>query len=220
MYITKNRTSEVLLLCITILLLHVASAFHDFVLIPYVTHRLSDPYAAFVEPVWKLLFWITPAFLYMKYVNQSDPLMYLKLNKNIGKGIIWGLTVSLIFVPGILYNHLFQGIPFHLDFGLGGWLNTVLLVGLVEEIPFRGFVFQELDELLGFWKASIISSLLFVTLHIPYWISLGKPLFPYITNNSIYIFIFAFALCFILKRSGSLWSCIIIHSVNDFVSML
>lgn len=116
------------------------------------------------------------------------------------------------------YRFFLQRIPInHLSFGT--WLNMVVLVGFFEEIPTRGLVFQKLDEFLGFWPASLLGSFWFVCLHLSYWISIGKPLasFPF---TALYIFVLACLLCFILKRSGSLWGCIIIHSLNDLLSLI
>ena len=68
--------------------------------------------------------------------------------------------------------------------------NSVLvisiLVGFFEEIPFRGFILQKLQERFDFWTAVVISSLLFVGAHIPGWIMLGS-LTAY---NAGYIFAF------------------------------
>jgi membrane protease YdiL (CAAX protease family) len=72
----------------------------------------------------------------------------------------------------------------------GTWLNMIVRVGFFEEIPCRGLVFQKLNELLGFWPASLLGSFVFVCLHVPYWISLGTPLFSY-PYTALYIFEFA-----------------------------
>jgi uncharacterized protein len=95
----------------------------------------------------------------------------------------------------------------------------IVRVGFFEEIPCRGLVFQKLNELLGFWPASLLGSFVFVCLHVPYWISLGTPLFSY-PYTALYIFVFAWLLCFVLKRSGSLWGCIIIHGLNGLLSLI
>jgi membrane protease YdiL (CAAX protease family) len=102
-----------------------------------------------------------------------------------------------------------SGNPDQSAFGFGAWLDMVVLVGFVEEIPFRGLVFQKLNEFMGFWPASLLGSFLFVCLHLP--------TSPY---TALYIFVFAWMMCVVLKRSGSLWGCIIIHSLNDLLSLV
>jgi membrane protease YdiL (CAAX protease family) len=32
------------------------------------------------------------------------------------------------------------------------------------------------------------------------------------------VFLFGVAMCYVLKRSGSLWSCILVHSTYDFTA--
>lgn len=156
--------------------------------------------------------------LYITYVNQCNPLAYLKLTANIGKGLLWALAGCIWFTLAISYRHFFQGLPFN-HLGFDTWLNMIILVGFFEEIPMRGLVFQKLNEFMGFWQASLLSSFLFVCLHFPYWISIGKsPL--YFLSAGLYIFVFACILCFVLKRSGSLWACIIIHGLNDLLSLI
>jgi len=65
-----------------------------------------------------------------------------------------------------------------------------LLIGIIEEIPYRGFMLQKLAERLGFWRANLITSLLFLAIHLPGWIAL------------------------------QLWAPILTHSANDFLSFV
>src|SRR5690348_1241365 len=67
-----------------------AASIRDFFVIPFVTHSLVGISAMFVEPLYKLLFWIVPTFLYIKYVLDANPLTYLKLTVNVRRGISWG----------------------------------------------------------------------------------------------------------------------------------
>ncbi len=220
MFLAKTRSAEIPLFIAYILLLHVSNAVFDFVVGPYATHHINNPYLeALVGPVWTVIFWILPTFLYIIYVNQCNPFTYLRLTTNIGKGLLWALAGSLWFVLGLCYRHFLQGIPINLHLGFGTWLNMIVLVGFFEEIPLRGLVFQKLNEFMSFWQESLLGSFLFVCLHIPYWISIGKPLFSF-PSTALYIFVFAFILCFVLKRSGSLWGCIIIHGLNDLLSLI
>src|SRR5450631_2075690 len=199
MFLTKTRNLEIPLFIGYILLLHIASAVSDFVIDPYMAQHSINPYfIALFGPLWKLVFWILPTFLYIIYVNQCNPFTYLKLTTSIRKGLLWALAGILWFTLTTCYRHFLQGLPINLNLGFDTWLNVVLLVGFFEEIPFRGLVFQKLHEYMGFWPASLLASFLFVSLHLPYWFSLGKPL-SYYPYNALYIFVFAFIMCFILK---------------------
>src|SRR5262249_43329197 len=69
-----------------------------------------DPYLntnlllIFVEPLSKLLFWLLPSYLYLRYVEHEDPIAYLKLNTNMGRSILWGTLVALLIVGLILID--------------------------------------------------------------------------------------------------------------------
>ncbi len=91
--------------------------------------------AALVEPLWKLLFWIAPTFLYIRFVEGQNPLTYLKLTANILKGLLWGLAGIAFFIV-VELSLILRHAP-HLPSGVDTWLDVLLLVGLLEEIPFR-----------------------------------------------------------------------------------
>lgn len=221
MFLAKTSRAEIPWFIAYVLLLFASNIVSDlivwpYVVMPYITNPYLEP---LVSALWKFVFWIIPTFLYLIYVNQCNPLTYLKLTTNIGKGLLWALAGCLWFALALSYRHVLQGSPINLNLGFGAWLNMVVLVGFFEEIPMRGLVFQKLSEFLGFWPASLLGSFLFVCLHISYWIRIGKSLssFPY---TALYIFVFAWILCFVLRRSGSLWACIIIHGLNDLLSLV
>jgi hypothetical protein len=53
------------------------------------------------------------------------------------------------------------------------WLLQLVLSPLLEELLFRGFVMKELLALLPVYLAIALTSLLFVGVHLPYWLSHG-----------------------------------------------
>ena len=93
-------------------------------------------------------------------------------------------------------------------------LSTTWLIGFIEEVPFRGFILQKLEERVGHALAVMTSSLLFLAIHLPGWISLNT-LRP---EKGVTIFIVGVVLAVIFKYSGSLWSAIIAHTSNNFIA--
>ncbi len=216
----KTRRWEISWLIVYMVLLLASNVAYDFVLRPYFTnHHTNSFLESFIGLTWSVIFWIIPAFLYIVLVNRCHPLMYLKLSTNPGKGLLWIAAGILWFVGALGYRHLLQGRPINLHLGFGTWLNVVMLAGFIEEIPLRGVVFQKLNEFLNFWSAGLISSFVFVCLHVPYWISMGMPLSSFLTT-SLSIFVLALFFCFVLKRSGSLWADMVIHDLNNLLSLL
>lgn len=88
------------------------------------------------------------------------------------------------------------------------WLAVSLLVGLAEELAFRGYPQQALSAGLGFWRAGFITSLLFACAHItnPHESVIGI----------INVFGAGLILCLGLWRTGSLWWPIGYHGGWDF----
>ena len=69
---------------------------------------------------------------------------------------------------------------------------------------------------MNFWVANLLTSLLFVGVHLPGWLSLHLFNWPLATI----FFAFSFAMGVLFKMTRSLWSCIISHDANNFVSFV
>lgn len=161
----------------------------------------------------RLLLWVLPVFLYLRYIDHVNPFEYLKLNQYWKRGILVGLALSLLNFLGILLRF---GLP-HFSMQYMTWnslLSTSLLIGFIEEIPFRGFILQKFQERWYFWLANLFSSLLFLGIHLPGWISLHI----FSLGGMISIFLLGAIFAVVFHYSKSLWSNIIIHSLNDFLS--
>jgi len=168
---------------------------------------------ALVNIAFRLLVWVLPVFLYLRYIDHLDPIEYLKLKQNWKNGIIIGIILSII---NFLGNMLRFGAP-HPSLQSITWnsvLSTSLLIGFIEEIPYRGFILQKLAEQFGFWKANLISSLLFLSIHLPGWISLHL----LSVERVISVFLFGVVMAIVFKYGKSLWGPIITHSLNDFIT--
>ncbi|MBI5842743.1 MAG: CPBP family intramembrane metalloprotease [Chloroflexi bacterium] len=87
-----------------------------------------------------------------------------------------------------------------------GWFLFVgiILAPLVEEIFFRGFLFQGFREKMGWLKAALLSSLIFSASHLD-----PAALIP--------TFVLGFTFSYIFHRTNSLWPGMILHfTVNSF----
>ncbi|WP_438824400.1 lysostaphin resistance A-like protein [Bacillus sp. JJ1533] len=96
----------------------------------------------------------------------------------------------------------------------------MLLVGITEEIVFRGFLLRKLMDSFRFWIANTITSFLFVSIHFPIWFYKGLFEFPYILSSIISVFVMGIIFGFVYKKSNSLWSVIIIHSLYNLLASL
>lgn len=177
--------------------------------------------SAITSAIIKIVVWVIPVILLVKHMEKSNPFTYLGLRHNFRKSLKWTGWVSLafIFYFVVLYFAVFDQ---HIDFEIGfdEWLNTILFVGITEEIVFRGFLLRKLMDSFRFWIANTITSLLFVSIHFPIWFYKGLFEFPYILNSIITVFVLGIIFGFVYKKSNSLWSVIMIHSLYNFLVSL
>jgi CAAX protease family protein len=163
----------------------------------------------------RLLVWVVPVLLYVRYVDGVDPVGYLKLRSRIGRGVALAAVVTAFNVLGTIGRF---GVP-HPSLQRITWhsvLGTSLLVGVIEEIPYRGFMLQKFAERWGFWRGNVVTSALFLAVHVPGWIVLHA----LSVEKIITIYVFGFVMGLLLRYSGSLWAPILSHSANDFLSFV
>jgi membrane protease YdiL (CAAX protease family) len=163
----------------------------------------------------RLLVWVAPVFLYLKYVDGVDPVEYLKLKQHVRRGLI---VAGLLTVANVLGSIARFGLP-HLSADRITWnsvLGTSFMVGFIEEIPYRGFMLQKFGERMNFWLANLLTSTLFLLVHVPGWIALHMLR----ADLAASIFFFGVVMAIAFKYSRSLWAPIVTHSANDFLSFV
>ncbi|OMC82259.1 hypothetical protein BK128_20625 [Viridibacillus sp. FSL H7-0596] len=176
---------------------------------------------AITSAVIKVVIWIIPVLLLVKITEKGVPFSYLGLRHNYINGLKWACWVSLVLISYFVILN-FTILDNNVDFRIGfnEWLNTILLVGITEEIVFRGFLLRKLMDSFKFWIANTITSLLFVSIHFPIWFYKGLFEFPYIFTASLTAFILGIIFGYVYKKSGSLWSVIVIHSLYNLLVSL
>lgn len=202
--------------------------------------------------------------LFITYVERQPVLAYLKLNRHVGRGLLWRLAGSCFYSLQLVFA-LLHRFPFHLQHSFDDWFNGVILVGMIEEIIFRGFLFQQFESLfkanrkpgdrtghelqveevevgedasLWVWMAdwfvywylrafpdwstflaASLSRAIFVAIHFPVWLIYGVPPWIMLTTSLVNV-ILSYLSCALFRISGSLWSSIVLHSLNDLITML
>lgn len=92
----------------------------------------------------------------------------------------------------------------------GRFLAFVFLGPVIEELVFRGYLFQALrHSRLGLWGTLILTSVLFTAIH-------GYQ-YPWITL--LHVFAFSLLLGMARKKTGSLYVPIALHMLNNAVAM-
>lgn len=180
--------------------------------------NLFDPVTrSFISASIKIIIWVIPVLLLVYFVEKKNPISFLSLNTNLKKGFKWAVSITFAMaIYFIIVNMFLMKKEFNLNLGLNVWLNHIILVGIIEEIVFRGFLLKKFMEKHRFGKANVYTSLLFVTIHLPIWFRTGLFHIPTILGTLLFVFLLSLVFGFIYKRTDSLWSVIIIHSFYDF----
>jgi CAAX protease family protein len=163
----------------------------------------------------RLLVWVAPVLVYLRYVDGVEPFDYLKLTRRVGRGVLAALVLTVVNLVGSIARF---GPP-HPTMERITWnsvLGTSILVGFIEEIPYRGFMLQKFAERVGFWRANLITSVLFLAVHLPGWTALHMLR----ADTATSVFIFGVVMAIVFKYSDSLWAPIVTHSANDFLSFV
>ena len=159
----------------------------------------------------RLCTWTLPMLIYLWWQNKNT-FVYLKLQK---LKLLW--TCSFCLIAFGLGSILRGATGLNLSIAPDIWWGVIILVGLSEEVVFRGLILQQVEEMTAsFWTANIVQTVLFALTHVPYWLSQGQS----ITFGLIgFVLVAGFILGLIFKKTKSLWPCMIIHSVNNFCSV-
>lgn len=196
-----------------LILFYLAWAIKELWFIEYI-YMFGEITSPLLEAFVKSMIWIVPVWLYIKYYLSTNPSSYLKMNVNVKKGGLWGIILSLLLgICLISEAFLFNDASFHFSLSFDDYLNTFIMAGLAEEIVFRGLILQELNKRWAFWKSNVITALLFLVIHYPIWIY-NDIIFHF--GSHIYVFFIGLLFGFIFKKTGSLWSVVLVHAFHNF----
>ncbi len=85
------------------------------------------------------------------------------------------------------------------------FLALVVLAPIAEELLFRGYLFGRIREKVGFWKTTLVVSLLFGFVH-QQW------------NVGIDTFVLSLFLSYLRESTGSVWASMMLHGLKNFVA--
>lgn len=210
---SKVKNNDVKSMIGFLLLFYLVWAIKELWLIDYI-YLFGEIISPLLEALVKGIVWIVPTWLYIKYYLHTNSFDYLRMNVNVKKGLFWGVVLSLLvglYFAFETYSINQQSFQFSLSFD--DYLNGILMAGLAEEIVFRGLILQEINKKMAFWKANIVTALLFLVIHYPIWIQ-NEIIFHFGTH--IYVFVLGLLFGFVYKKTGSLWSVIILHALHNF----
>lgn len=156
----------------------------------------------------KLLLWILPAAALLRLSGRS---LWSVLNlRNWRAWLAWGGGLGMLLgATGIIANY-WEGKPlFPTEFS---WplVNVLVTAPLLEEFLMRGAVMENLAMEQPFWKANLVSSLMFVLLHVPGWLFMEAGL-----GGALPVFLISIVLGLAAHRSRSVLGGVIAHFLNN-----
>jgi len=152
-----------------------------------------------------------PVYVILK-LQKLNPISFLKLDSDIIRGISFGMLLGIAFL--IINIMKVRNINRHISYS--DFINTFLAVGIIEEIAFRGYIMQKLKLYMSFITSNVITSLMFMMIHIPISIlTHNVDVF-----NFIQIGILSFIFGYFFEETNSLICPIIMHSLWDLSIVL
>ncbi len=168
----------------------------------------------------KVIVWVSPVFVVILTVEHANIAEFLDL-RHPAQGVRWGLSVGAVLVAvNYLGKTLPSGATLHMPSVTLPFLNAVIVAPIVEEITLRGFVQKRL-ELNGhpFWTANFLTTIVFVTMHIPGWLFNGRVASPVgLLAPMIPIALLSLLFGWTKKRADSLYASIMVHAINNLYS--
>lgn len=170
----------------------------------------------------KAIVWVLPALLAIRVIERESLSRFLELS-HARRGAIGGGVIGLALVAvTFLGKTLPAGTPAHLPSFSLLLLNAVVVAPVVEEITLRGFLLKRL-ELNGwsFWTANVLTTLVFVAMHIPGWTFMGRvPSMGSLAAAMAPLAMLSLLFGWTKRRTQSLYGPITVHAINNLYSAL
>lgn len=129
------------------------------------------------------------------------------------EGALWGFAAISALMGVLAGTHAISlgsaGLGWGRAVGHGLlWGVAFLVVGFFEEFTFRGYALATLTDGIGFWPAALLFSAAFAAVHL---LNSGEA-----TTGVSQVLLIGLFLCFTLRRTGSLWFGIGLHTAWDW----
>jgi membrane protease YdiL (CAAX protease family) len=171
----------------------------------------------------KLALWAAPAAAFVLWVRRDSLRAALRAGAPLWRSlpVVGGLVVA--YLAGVALD-----VARKRDIGLGELGGALAERGattfanampsaFAEEVLFRGLILTELTERFGFWRANVLSSVLFAAMHWPHrlWrdgLALG------VVSDAPALLLLSLALGVVVWRTGSIWPAVLFHAANNTLS--
>lgn len=169
---------------------------------------LLMPYSASFVLLLKIILWGIPAYLYPKLANNINANKFFLLNKPPKGKLILISVVFLVTYSALINVGRLEVKPVSLFY----IVSAFVMSPVIEEMAFRGVILQMLHQFIGWTYANVTTAILFMLYHIPLWLVRGQSVS---VMGCLWVVFFAVCMGFVMFQSKSLWTCIIIHAIQN-----
>ena len=168
--------------------------------------------------VAKILLWVLPSLFVIR--RSSQPLREVMGFDRVRAILVWGGGIGLAlgstaFITKTVNHQPF--IPSEI-----GWpfFNAVFVAPIVEELAFRGVILGFLVNRYRFLAANVLSSVLFLTIHMVGWYFQGRLMANLLmpVGGALSIFFIGLILGFVAHKSRSVAASTLTHLLNNLAS--
>ncbi|MBN1970390.1 MAG: CPBP family intramembrane metalloprotease [Candidatus Delongbacteria bacterium] len=165
----------------------------------------------------KLIFWIGFPLFYFEITCKQNIFKIIKYRFS-KKGIVYAFSLAFLQLQvSAFYNFFTKEYFFNPQIYFAGSISAVIAAPVIEETLFRGVILKKMQENMKFAYANIITSILFAAIHLPGWIIWGNGFDIY---SFISIFLISLIWGYFYKRTGSIWTTMLSHSLNNIISKI
>jgi CAAX protease family protein len=166
----------------------------------------------------KIVIWILPAWWLVRASGRTIAAVFSLPKWR--RWLAWGGGIGLAIALTSWVPKLAGGRPlFGSSLGLP-LVNALVVAPLFEEFLMRGAIMGSLEQEMPFWRANLITALMFLGLHLPGWYfmgSLGAHLAAPI-GGALSIFLLGLAFGYAARRGGSVLAGSVAHFLNNLAS--
>ena len=170
----------------------------------------------------KFALWVGFAAIFVVVVKKKSLWSYLGLSDWLAAGswtkcLVVGVSYfSLVVTYEIFVSGKSVIFPAQAVLSVSGIL-FFMVSPFIEELLFRGLILKEFLSTLSALRENLLCSLLFVGIHLPFWLTHNN--FDIIlASNCIAIFFFSLIAGWLYIKSWSIWPSVLIHIANNILS--
>lgn len=168
------------------------------------------PYSASFHLLLKIILWGIPAYLFPKLAENINPNEFLLLNRPPRAKWILLSAAFLVAYSVLIHVGKLEAKPVSLFYVV----SAIVISPVTEEIAFRGAILQIFNRFMRWGYANAATAILFVLYHIPLWLARGQSVS---LMDCLWVLFFAVCMGYVLSQSKSLWTCMIIHAVQNLL---